>query len=114
MVYIDLEKAYDRVSRELIWKSLATKEVSSTFIRIIRDISEGLMTNVCTPKGDTNFFKMEASLHQGSALSPFLFTLVLDVLTREIQGDIMWCLLFANDIALVDETRDEVSSRLEI
>lgn len=53
-------------------------------------------------------------LHQGSALSPFLVALVMDALTYHIQGDMSWCLLFANDIVLIDETRDGVNDRLKV
>jgi len=35
--------------------------------------------------GDTEDFSIDIGLHQGSALSPFLFTTVMDELTREIQ-----------------------------
>ncbi|XP_015158730.1 uncharacterized protein [Solanum tuberosum] len=53
-------------------------------------------------------------LHQGSVLSPFLFALVMDELTRSIQENVPWCMLFADDIVLIDETRDRVNARLEV
>ncbi|KAL3356212.1 hypothetical protein AABB24_017079 [Solanum stoloniferum] len=53
-------------------------------------------------------------LHQGSVLSPFLFALVMDELTRSIQEKVPWCMLFADDIVLIDETRDRVNARLEV
>ena len=50
-------------------------------------------------------FPIKIGLHQGSALSPYLFTLVMDEVTRGIQGDIPWCMLFTDDVVLVDESR---------
>ncbi|KAG5627861.1 hypothetical protein H5410_013079 [Solanum commersonii] len=33
---------------------------------------------------------------------------VMDVLTRQIQNEVPWCMLFVDDIILIDETRDKV------
>ena len=60
-------------------------------------------TFVRTCDGDTTDFPINISLHQGSALSPYLFALVMDEVTRDIQGEIPWCMLFADDVVLVDE-----------
>ncbi|VFQ90249.1 unnamed protein product [Cuscuta campestris] len=72
MVFIDLEKAYNRV-----------------------------------PKGGMG-------LHQGSTLSPFLFALVMDVLTQDVQEGVPWCMLFADDIVLIDDTREGLNDKLEL
>ena len=46
-------------------------------------------------------------------MSPFLFVIVMDELARAIQNQISWCMLFANDIVLVDEMRARVNTKLE-
>jgi hypothetical protein len=43
------------------------------------------MTSVRTSDDDTNDFLINIGLHQGSALSSYLFTLVMDEVTRDIQ-----------------------------
>jgi len=72
------------------------------------------MTFVRTCDGDTTDFPINIGLHQGSALSPYLFDLVMDEVTRGIQGDILWCMLFADDVMLVDESRTGVNRKLEL
>jgi hypothetical protein len=47
-------------------------------------------------------------------LSPYLFALVIDEVTRDIQGDITWCMLFADDVVLVDESQEGVNRKLEL
>ena len=49
MVFIDLEKAYDIISREVLWSYLEIKGVSPLYIRVIKDMYEGGRTNVRTP-----------------------------------------------------------------
>ena len=46
--------------------------------------------------------------------SPYLFALVMDEVTRDIQGDIPWCMLFVDDVVLVDESRAGVNRKLEL
>ena len=41
----------------------------------------------------------------GSTLSPYLFTLIMDELTAHIQEVIPWCMLFEDDIKLVNELK---------
>ncbi|KAJ0495634.1 putative reverse transcriptase domain, DNA/RNA polymerase superfamily [Helianthus annuus] len=71
------------------------------------------VTSVRAPVGDTDFFRVEVGLHQGSALSPFLFAVVLDELSKSIQERVPWCLLFADDIVLVVENKQSRNARLE-
>ena len=38
----------------------------------------------------------------------------MDEVTRDIQGDIPWCMPFADDVVLVDESREGVNRKLEL
>lgn len=49
LVFIDLEKAYDRVySREILLKVLENKEIRIVYIQAIKNMYEGLSTGVRT------------------------------------------------------------------
>ena len=40
--------------------------------------------------------------------------MVMDELTRAIRNEIPWCMLFADNIVLIDETRAGVNAKLEL
>ena len=80
VVFVDLEKAYDRIPRELIWNSLRRKGVPEACINIIRYMYAGCKTSVMTSAGKTKEIEVEVGLHQGSALSPLLFVIIIDVI----------------------------------
>ncbi|XP_071727799.1 secreted RxLR effector protein 78-like [Rutidosis leptorrhynchoides] len=113
MVFLDLEKAYDCVPRKLIWKTLNIRVIPSRYIKAIMDMYDGVKSCVRMPVGNTDYFPIELGLRQGSALSPFLFALILDELSRDIQGNIPWSLLFADDIVLIADSKNELNRRLE-
>ena len=74
---------------------------------------EGVKTSVRTSGGEIEDFPINIRLHQGSALSLFLFTLVMDKHIEGTQDDVPWCVLFASDIIPIDETMDEFNTKLE-
>ncbi|GJZ51585.1 retrovirus-related pol polyprotein LINE-1 [Tanacetum coccineum] len=113
MAFLDLEKAYDSVLRQLIWKTLTDKGTPRRYIRVIKDMYDGVQTRVQTSIGNTKFFPVEVGLHQESAYSLYIFALILDELSRGIQEDIPWCPIFVDDIVLVLESTEGLNNRLE-
>ena len=85
--FIDLEKAYNRVPREKLWECLRLAETSECYIKIIQDMYDGATTTVRSAAGLTKEFKVGIGLHQGSALSPFLFAIIIDRLQEDIRKD---------------------------
>jgi hypothetical protein len=39
---------------------------------------------------------------------------MMDDVSWDIQGDIPWCMLLADDVVLVDETRADVNEKLQL
>ena len=87
-------------------------ETSECYIRIIKDIYNGAITTVRSAAGLTEDFKVGVELLQGSALSPFLFAIIIDKLTEDIKKDTPWDMLFADDILLSRQNHRELEDDL--
>jgi Reverse transcriptase (RNA-dependent DNA polymerase) len=73
-----------------------------------------ILTCVRICDGESDVFSIKIGLHQGSALSPYIFTLVMDEIRKDIQGDIPWCMLFVDNVVLIVESRIEIDQKLEL
>ena len=51
-------------------------------------------------------------MQQGSALSPLLFVIVTEAISREFRVAMPWELLHADDLAVIAETKEQVIKRL--
>ena len=63
--------------------------------------------------GRTEYFEVKVGLHQGSALSLFVFIISMDVFAEKARTKPSWAMLFADDLVLVSGTVVEVEERLE-
>ncbi|KAK3570259.1 hypothetical protein QTP86_017110 [Hemibagrus guttatus] len=84
----DLEKAYDRVPRVELWYCMRKSGVAEKYVRVVQDMYERIRTVVRCAVGQTEQFNVEVGLHQGSALTHFMFAMMMDQLSEEVLGDI--------------------------
>lgn len=55
--------------------------------RMIEDMYEDSKKSVKTMYKATEDFRLKVGVHRGFALSPYLFYIVMDEVTKEIQGE---------------------------
>ena len=61
----------------------------------------------------TERFEVTVGVHQGSALSPFIFAMLMDCLTEDVRSEAPWTMMFADDVVICAERQEEVEERLE-
>ena len=113
IAFIDLEKAYDRVPRQEVWRCMRRKGTPEKYVRLVKEMYERAETTVRCSVGRTEGFKVKVGLHQGSALSPYLFNLVMDVMVETVKKEAPWSMMFADDIVLCETTRERLEDKLE-
>ncbi|KAK3536474.1 hypothetical protein QTP86_013795, partial [Hemibagrus guttatus] len=84
----NLEKAYDRVPREELWYCMRKSGVAQKYVRVVQDMYERSRTVVrCA--------------------------VVMDQLSEEVRQESPWTMMFADDIVICSESREQVEENLE-
>ena len=110
--FVDLEKAYDRIPRELVYWCLRKRGVPERTVRLVQATYKNASTVVRTSQGQTKPFHIRVGLHQGSALSPFLFVMVMDTITKQCRKGLPWEVLFADDLVIIAESECELQRKV--
>jgi len=76
--FVDLEKAFDRVPREVTRWAIRKAGVDEWLVKAVMVMYEGAQTVVRTT-GYSKAFNVKVGLHQGSVLSPLLFVIVMEM-----------------------------------
>ena len=85
MAFVDLEKAFDRVPRKVIWWALRKLGVDEWIVRLVQGMYSNARSCVHVGEGYSEEFEVKVGVHQGSVLSPLLFIIVLEALSREFR-----------------------------
>ena len=108
-VFLDLEKAFDRIQRGKLWRILGEEEynVNTQLKKAIISLYDNCESRV----GEGTWFKVSSGVRQGSVLSPLLFIIYMDKIVKEIQKGYegyqrhIETLSYADDVAMVSRNK---------
>ena len=90
---MDLEKAYNRFPKEELCYFMKKSETAEKYMQLVKDMYEGGEAVVWCAVRTTESIKIKVGLHPGSALSPFLFAVIMDRLTDKGRKEPPWTML---------------------
>ena len=108
-IFIDLEKAFDRVPRRVLWWALRKFAVPEWLVRSVQAMYADAKSSVRVNGSYSPEFNVQVGVHQGSVLSPLLFIIVMDALSQELRTGCPWELLYADDLVIVAKSLDELT-----
>ena len=110
-IFVDLEKAFDRVPRSALVWALRRQLVPEKLVKLVMALYSGSNSSVVAAGGPSAPFEISVGVHQGSALSPLLFNLVMEEATKECRRGVPWDMLYADDLVITAESREEALER---
>lgn len=122
-IHIIFKKAYDRVWRDGLWKTLWDEGIRGKMWRVIRSLYRRTQSCILLGKEKTDKFNINVGVRQGCVLSPALFSIYINRLAKELIAKgigvlighrKVGILLYAYDIVLITNNRRDMKKALEI
>ena len=105
-IFIDYEKAFDKVNRSFLWQKLLSENVSSKFVNALRS----MYSIVRFQATKSRFFTSFNGLKQGDPSSPLLFMLFINDIVQNINAGVekiltvddmqLFLMLYADDVVV--------------
>ena len=109
--FVDLEKAFDRVPRNVLWWEVGIQE---WIVCVVQIMYQNARSCVRINNLYSDVFIVQVGVHRGSILSPLLFIIVLEALPQEFQTGCPWELLYADNLVIFADTIDELLYKLDL
>ena len=81
-------------------------------VHLVQGMYSSARSCVRVGEGYSEEFEVKVSVHQGSVLSPLLFIIELEALSREFHCGVPWEDLYADDLVIIAESLEECVRRL--
>ena len=114
--FIDFEKAYDRISRDVLLKKLYSLGIRGKIFNVIESMYKNDQSCIQIGNKRTDFFPVNMGVKQGCILSPTLFNISLSdlpqVFNKAVNTPVQYgnvnvgSLFWADDIVILSETKE--------
>lgn len=121
-VFLDYEKAFDRINRSLLWHKWNFEHVSSKLVRAIKSMYNVVKSCIRFKSSHSIFFTSHMGLKQGDPCSPLLFMLFINDIIENINADFenvfrieelrIFMLLYADDAVVFAKSPTVLQSML--
>ena len=124
--FVDLKRAFDSVNRKEMWRALKTKGFKGNIFKVVKSLYESVKACIRINGDYTDYFDCTEGLRQYGLLSPVLFSMFVNEFTKIIESSGLrgiqlfpnlleiFLLLFADDIALIANTKSGLQSQLSL
>ena len=123
VAFVDLEKAFDRIDRNLLFYRLLTYNINGKIYNTIKAMYESCKSCININGWITDDFISRYGVKQGDVLSPILFNLYINDLARQIKESELGInldnlnfsiLLYADDMAVISDSEEKLQKMLDI
>ena len=84
-IFLDQEKAFDRVNHEFLFKVMKAFNIGDEFISWVQTLYQGAVAQVMINGHLTGKIKLKRGVRQGDPLSPLLYVLVIEILALQLR-----------------------------
>jgi hypothetical protein len=86
VIFIDTEKAFDSLKRDIMWSTLKEYGISRMVTQIIKILYDRFKCKIFHEGKLSEFIEVRNGVGQGCILSPTLFLLILDRVMERMKG----------------------------
>ena len=108
MCFVDMEKASDRVPRNMIKWAMRKKGLLELMVRAVISLCDGAKTRVRVGSAYSKESEAKVGVHSRFVQLPLLFAVVVEVITENARRGVVNELLYADDLILMSKTMEDL------